>query len=398
MGARERLIHLLTGAAEIEHNLLCSYLYAAFSLKREAGDALSPSELGAVTRWRKTVLGVAIEEMTHLALVNNLLVALGGAPHFDRPNLLVPPGYHPAGFVIRLAPLTKATLDHFIFLERPADAAVPEGGGKYRSRAPLERAMTPGDLSPSTPDYATIGEFYDAIRSSLLSFAGSAGANAWIGQAERQLSPEAATLPGLRVVRTIDDALAVVDTIVEQGEGSSCGKANCHFSRFQAMRREWSALEAANPAFIPHLPAAHDPVMRKPAEGVERVWVTEPTAARLLDLGNALYALTLSLLEHAYAPGFPADVRRTFIDGATGLMHACAAVGSGLASMPAQTGGVVNAGLSFAVPRNLNSLPATGPARLIASRLGELGSAAEALSMPSVASAVRKVESRFAEI
>ncbi len=33
-GRREYLIHLLTEAAEIEHNLLCSYLYAAFSLKR----------------------------------------------------------------------------------------------------------------------------------------------------------------------------------------------------------------------------------------------------------------------------------------------------------------------------------------------------------------------------
>jgi hypothetical protein len=33
MALRDRLVHLLTEAAEIEHNLLCSYLYAAFSLK-----------------------------------------------------------------------------------------------------------------------------------------------------------------------------------------------------------------------------------------------------------------------------------------------------------------------------------------------------------------------------
>lgn len=68
-------------------------------------------------------MGVAIDEMAHLALVNNVLVALGGAPHFIRPNLPIPPGYHPAGFVIRLAPLTKATLDHFVFLGRPAAAS-----------------------------------------------------------------------------------------------------------------------------------------------------------------------------------------------------------------------------------------------------------------------------------
>jgi hypothetical protein len=41
--SREQLIHLLTEAAEVEHNLLCSYLYAAFSLKR-AGEEGRPVE------------------------------------------------------------------------------------------------------------------------------------------------------------------------------------------------------------------------------------------------------------------------------------------------------------------------------------------------------------------
>jgi hypothetical protein len=199
-------------------------------------------------------MGVAIEEMAHLALVNNVLLAFGGAPHFTRPNLPVPPGYHPAGFVIRLAPLTKATLDHFIFLERPADAEVPDGAGPYRIRTPLERDMTPGDLTPSTPDYETIGEFYDEIRACLTKLAAAPGDVALVGHAERQLSPEAAALPGLRIVRTIADAVAAVETIVEQGEGSSGSSSNCHFSRFRSMRQEWSELEAANPAFVPYCP------------------------------------------------------------------------------------------------------------------------------------------------
>jgi hypothetical protein len=99
----------------------------------------------------KKIVGVAIEEMGHLALVSNLLVAVGGAAHFDRPNLPVPPGYHPAAFVIRLMPFTKPTLDHFIYLERPADSPDPEGGGRYRQRTPLKRVATPGDLTPSRP-------------------------------------------------------------------------------------------------------------------------------------------------------------------------------------------------------------------------------------------------------
>ena len=87
---REQLIHFLSEASEIEHNLLCSYLYAVFSLKTEHDD-LEARELEAVSRWRKAILSVAFEEMGHLLQVNNLLVAIGGAAHFDRPNLPVPP-------------------------------------------------------------------------------------------------------------------------------------------------------------------------------------------------------------------------------------------------------------------------------------------------------------------
>ena len=113
---REQLIHVLTEAAEIEHNLLCSYLYAAFSLKRGIDEGLTPTEAAAVSRWRKSVMSVALEEMAHLALVNNLLVFIGGSPHFNRPNFPVPPGYHPAGFSARLTPFDADTLEHFLYV------------------------------------------------------------------------------------------------------------------------------------------------------------------------------------------------------------------------------------------------------------------------------------------
>jgi hypothetical protein len=53
---------LLTEAAEIEHNLLCSYLYATFSLKREGEGHLTPDQAAACERWRKVVLSIALEE------------------------------------------------------------------------------------------------------------------------------------------------------------------------------------------------------------------------------------------------------------------------------------------------------------------------------------------------
>lgn len=117
--SREHALHLLTEAAELEHNLLCSYLYAAFSLKQGLDEDLMPHELVAVRRWHAIVMDVCMEEMTHLAQVANLTVALGSRPHFDRPNLPVDPGYHPARVQVALTPFDLETLEHFVFLERP---------------------------------------------------------------------------------------------------------------------------------------------------------------------------------------------------------------------------------------------------------------------------------------
>src|SRR5262245_29435108 len=124
---REQLTYLLTEAAEVEHGLMCCYLYAAFSLRRGTGPGLDADEAAAVARWRDVILQVAIDEMLHLALVSNLLTAIGATPHFERPNFPVAPGYHPAGVVVSLAPFELATLEHFIFLERPEEVEVPDG-------------------------------------------------------------------------------------------------------------------------------------------------------------------------------------------------------------------------------------------------------------------------------
>ena len=56
---------------------MCQYLFAAFSLKQRADEGLTPEELDAVTRWRRTIAHVATEEMLHLALVQNVLSAIG---------------------------------------------------------------------------------------------------------------------------------------------------------------------------------------------------------------------------------------------------------------------------------------------------------------------------------
>src|SRR5689334_24951616 len=62
---REALIYMLCEAAELEHGIMCQYLFAAFSLKQREDEGLTQGELSAVTRWRKAISHVATEEMLH---------------------------------------------------------------------------------------------------------------------------------------------------------------------------------------------------------------------------------------------------------------------------------------------------------------------------------------------
>ncbi len=114
---REQLIHALYEAAELEHNLMCTYLYAAFSLKDGEAEGLSAAEAEAVTRWRRAIIDVAIDEMSHLVAEWNITSAIGGSPGFGRGNFPLDPGYLPAGVVVKLAPFDKEVLQHFIHLE-----------------------------------------------------------------------------------------------------------------------------------------------------------------------------------------------------------------------------------------------------------------------------------------
>src|SRR5258707_8378409 len=87
---REALIYMLCEAAELEHGIMCQYLYAAFSLKQSEGEGLTQAEAEAANRWRQHVSHIAAQEMLHLSLVQNLLSAIGAAPHLSRPNFPEP--------------------------------------------------------------------------------------------------------------------------------------------------------------------------------------------------------------------------------------------------------------------------------------------------------------------
>ncbi len=333
---RTELDYLLTEAAEIEHGLMCCYLYAAFSLKDGERDGLSGEEAEATARFRATIVDIAREEMVHLALVCNLMSAIGTAPHWGRSNFPVSPLYHPAGIVVSLAPFDVATLDHFLFLERPEGTDIPDGAG-FESEQEYERVLTRGRLVASAQDYRTVGHLYRAIKNGFVALAEKYGENSFFcGDPRVQVGPDLITLPGLIAVTDLRSAVQAIETIVTQGEGSPAHHETSHFQRFLKVREELVRLQAKNPSFRPAHPAARNPVMRRPTSFENRVWVTREPAASLLDLANAIYAMMLASLDLLFScPTEDSELRSTIVDATLLPMHILAQASSYLPRLPA---------------------------------------------------------------
>ncbi|HYF57846.1 MAG TPA: ferritin-like protein [Burkholderiaceae bacterium] len=404
VGGREQLLQLLAEAAEIEHTLMCSYLYAAFSLKDGSEPGLSAAQGEAVRRWRAVIMDVAVQEMAHLLMVGNLAIALGGRPHLARPNFPVTPGYFPSGVVVRLAPFDRDTLDHFVFLERPTGHALPDGRG-YDDEPDYVREQAYRGLTPSLQDYATVGHLYEAVRTNLVEASRQLGeARLFVGSAAAQIGPPTVDLPGVAVVDGLAAALRAIDTIVEQGEGSPGDRDDSHYLAFLSIRDEYERLRADDPGFEPAWPAAENPVMRRPPEPEGKVYVDEPAAARVLDFSNAVYAMLLRLLVQAWGTRPAEGTGAALMSAAIDLMHVLGRSATALTRMPASRAAPgVRAGMSFTSLRGADApFEQAAEAALIDERLAELHGAARTAeranaALAGLADELAGVRTRLAE-
>ncbi|MFI6678696.1 ferritin-like domain-containing protein [Kribbella sp. NPDC050470] len=194
----ESLREHLQWAVELEHATLPPYLCALYSLDPQR----NPEAV-------QVVGSVFSEEMLHLALAANILNAVGGRPHLDKPEMLPPhPRRMPHGdrsLQLSLAPFGPEALEMFLRIERPA----PPGG-------PAE-----GD------NYETIGQFYDAIERALIELCDELGEDAvFCGDPARQVGKAHFRHSGGRliVVDSLKSALEALEEIVEQGEGTARGE------------------------------------------------------------------------------------------------------------------------------------------------------------------------------
>lgn len=267
-------------ACQLELSTIPLYLYAAYSIRTQGYSQWSPG----MSAFR-AIRSVVIEEMLHLSLARNLLVAAGGGGEIAFCDRAFVPTY-PSPMLHRVPELTLSL-----------EAASPDL--MENVFMPLELPAASG-APPQPGQYNTIGQFYAAIQ---LGFETLAGPDLW-----------AHNEPDLQYVHTywnqdgggspilvcdLPTAIAAITTIVEQGEGMAPGDDNV-------------PLTPTDPQLgLSEL--SHYAKFRRIAEAIDQigdVWPvpTNPTApdypgdvAELAALFNAAYTYLLAMIDALYA-------------------------------------------------------------------------------------------------
>ncbi|HSM02360.1 MAG TPA: ferritin-like domain-containing protein [Acidimicrobiia bacterium] len=297
-------------ARQVEMSTIPPYLYAAYSIKGETSEA------------RDIIISVVVEEMLHLALTTNLLLALGGEPDFDAliphyPSLLA---HHTPDLLLELKRCTPEVItDTFMVIERPEAVDAP----------------------PEADDYETLGQFYAALELAIHELGGTTDLFA-DHRPDRQLADpsfygpvafDAEDSGGLMLIGDIDSACAAIDVIVDQGEGLGDHLWADPEHRELTHYHKFIQLADGTMPIGETWPVADNPkVVALPEE-------IRPAA----QLFNAMYMLLFDTMKRMYSPGADqgAEIGRLYTLMSDGL----APVARLLVTLP--VGGGMNAGPTF---------------------------------------------------
>ena len=346
---REALIYMLCEAAELEHGIMCQYLFAAFTLKQDESEGLAPEELAAVRRWRKAISHVATQEMLHLALVQNLLSAVGAAPHLSRPNFPHPASHYPAGVHLALLPFGEQALRHFMFLERPEGMDLNDGDGLAAFGRAVPHMMA-SDIVPRGQDFATVGHMYRSIEAGFAHLCATYGEKwLFVGPPRAQATQQHFRWPELVAVTDLASAQRAIDEILEQGEGPRGHWESAHFGQFVSILDEFEQAREANRGLMPARPVL--PVNVRPCDrDVEVPLTDDPVTAQVMDLFNVAYEILLQIFERFFAHTDETDAQlKALADATMALMfQVIKPLGDLITTLPAGPSYPgINAGPSF---------------------------------------------------
>ena len=292
---REDLWWILSEACQLEHMIMCQYLFAEWTLKDER-DGLTAEQAGAIDGWRKLLRGIAVEEMLHLALVANLMSSIGAAPVFGRPNFPQRSGYFPASIQLDLMPFGERALKHFLYLERPEGMERQDAEG-FVPIAPPRAPLDPAEAMPRGQEFMTVGHLYRGVEEGLQMLASTLGEQRlFVGSPRAQATPELFQWPQVVAVTDLDSAMRAVAEIIEQGEGARGHWEDAHYGRFLRIWDEYHAMREADPGFDPARPVL-PAFTRQPFDKIDQVTViTDPQTHAIAELAVIGYELVLHAL------------------------------------------------------------------------------------------------------
>ena len=363
---RDYTIFLLSIAAQIEHSLMVQYLYAAYSL---GGPQTPEDQREKVAAWRQVILGIAKEEMGHLATVQNALKLMDAPLELDREDY--PWDSRLAPYPFTLERLSRASLAKYIVAESPKTWPPDVSAGERKEIEDLASGYGGSQVN-------RVGELYSdlikIIRNPKLlpgavfhpdTYPLQASWDEWgrgYGKGARGSSVAGTTAtPDVLVLRMASrtDAVAALQAVAEQGEApgkaSAADAESSHFRRFLNVFRAFPK----DGSWQPVLPLPTNPLAPGLAAGAGQTPITNSEAGIWANIFNVRYRMLLSYLAHTYnapraagAAGMESH-RGVIINRMFGEMYNLRAIASILVQFPLAEGSSERCGPTFQMPYTL---------------------------------------------
>lgn len=265
----------LQTALELEYSTLPLYLSAMFSLEVQNYTAYN------------TIRSVAMEEMVHMAIVANILSAIGGTPSFKNIQIKYPtkglPGGTEPDLHIGLSNYSKSQLKNFMRIEMPAFLV---------SELNLDEK------------YPTISKFYDDIKQAIIDNADEINALVKKGGTSNQVGDDIgfSTFSYQEGVDSANMLCEGINEILEQGEGASTNtlittsayeQEASHYAKFAELYYQGAYQVPGNAEkitlknefeFFRGLPVSAPKVVNTlsvPSDGYTRILALDPNASEI---------------------------------------------------------------------------------------------------------------------
>lgn len=324
----------LQSAIKLEHSTIPPYLTALFSLRP-----------GTNTEIANHIRGIVIEEMLHMTIAANILIAIGGSPAINQADFL--PKY-PGPLPMNIGDLKVGIEAFSIDLVKNSFMDIEEPENPIPVKEPEAMAL---------PEYATIGQFYEAIKDQIRDL----GQSIFVQTSAPPQVVNANWFEADRLftITDVDTARRAIDIIKREGEGTpdspfeSPEGVPAHFYRFGEIAAGRELVKTETGFAYAGAPIPYDPKGVWPLRPNCKIADFEPgTQARTrIDAFAYNYSCLLNALHNTFN-GDPAH-----LDTAIGLMYDLRVTAVGLMGTDIGDGSHETVGPSFEYVERQGGMP-----------------------------------------